>query len=368
MNTKEKIETVIPNEETIGDIKLPFFDPCWFLFPHSNSNTNSTHVSSCGGVIPQQLHQPSDLHFLSELPKKSAQVSQSGFTQASCPVTKAEKVTEPNSRSFEMTRALSSAPLLDDFCSQRADGVENIHSKYTNLKRLLPNTTLMGNLNLNSQHLYEAKGILPIGCSNPWVGTSVAHTMMKSTVAVASKKRIRWTRELHGQFVKAVDHLGGAAKATPKGILKLMKSEGLTISHIKSHLQKYRTSKRTPNFLEGKNSRSNHETVPLFDQQADGGLHISEALHLQMDFQKSLHEHLEFQRNLQIRIEEHAKTLQQMFDQQTRSCNFLKNHNSENTKYTSFFIERPVGGNGDKSEDYFHTTDELNFPLKTGWE
>ncbi|XP_010438418.1 PREDICTED: protein PHOSPHATE STARVATION RESPONSE 1-like isoform X2 [Camelina sativa] len=131
------------------------------------------------------------------------------------------------------------------------------------------------------------------------------------------KARMRWTPELHEAFVEAVNSLGGGERATPKGVLKIMKVEGLTIYHVKSHLQKYRTARYRPEPSEtGSPEKKLTPLEHITSLDLKGGIGITEALRLQMEVQKQLHEQLEIQRNLQLRIEEQGKYLQMMFEKQ----------------------------------------------------
>ncbi|ESQ33102.1 hypothetical protein EUTSA_v10004791mg [Eutrema salsugineum] len=91
--------------------------------------------------------------------------------------------------------------------------------------------------------------------------------------------RLRWTPDLHRCFVNAVDMLGGQHRATPKLVLKMMDVKGLTISHVKSHLQMYRGSKLTL----GKPEESSSSSIRRRQDTEEDYLHDNLSLHTRND-------------------------------------------------------------------------------------
>ncbi|AEE34951.1 Homeodomain-like superfamily protein [Arabidopsis thaliana] len=150
---------------------------------------------------------------------------------------------------------------------------------------------------------------------------------MSLVLSTDAKPRLKWTCDLHHKFIEAVNQLGGPNKATPKGLMKVMEIPGLTLYHLKSHLQKYRLGKSMKfddNKLEVSSASENQEVESKNDSRdlrgcsvteensnpAKEGLQITEALQMQMEVQKKLHEQIEVQRHLQVKIEAQGKYLQ----------------------------------------------------------
>nr|CAD1817418.1 unnamed protein product [Ananas comosus var. bracteatus] len=145
-----------------------------------------------------------------------------------------------------------------------------------------------------------------------------------------AKPRLKWTPELHQRFIEAVNQLGGAEKATPKTVMRLMGIPGLTLYHLKSHLQKYRLSKNLQaqaNIATTKNvigcvaaaDRTPGQSGLIVSNtsatcEAEKTMQISEALQMQIEVQRQLHEQLEVQRHLQLRIEAQGKYLQAVLE------------------------------------------------------
>ncbi|ERM98137.1 hypothetical protein AMTR_s00095p00071020 [Amborella trichopoda] len=127
------------------------------------------------------------------------------------------------------------------------------------------------------------------------IGVSGGSPINKSpTSGGAGKQRLRWTSDLHDRFVDAIAQLGGPDRATPKGVLRVMGVPGLTIYHVKSHLQKYRLAKYLPDSpADGTKDEKKESSDILPNMESAPGAQISEALRMQMEVQKRLHEQLE---------------------------------------------------------------------------
>ncbi|KDP44658.1 hypothetical protein JCGZ_19694 [Jatropha curcas] len=128
------------------------------------------------------------------------------------------------------------------------------------------------------------------------------------------KPRLRWTVELHERFVDAVTQLGGPDKATPKTIMRVMGVKGLTLYHLKSHLQKFRLGKQ-PHKEFNDHSIKDAPALDLQRSAASSSAMMGRSMNeMQMEVQRRLHEQLEVQRHLQLRIEAHGKYMQNMLE------------------------------------------------------
>ncbi|XP_014506890.1 myb family transcription factor PHL8 [Vigna radiata var. radiata] len=151
---------------------------------------------------------------------------------------------------------------------------------------------------------------------------NVQNQNMRLVLSTDAKPRLKWTPELHQRFTEAINQLGGAEKATPKSLMRVMGIPGLTLYHLKSHLQKYRLGKNSPletstdnkqqgfSEIQSSDVRCSREISIRTQNQMNESLKIAEALQMQMEVQRKLYEQIEVQRHLQLRIEAQGKYLQ----------------------------------------------------------
>nr|CAD1839316.1 unnamed protein product [Ananas comosus var. bracteatus] len=151
-------------------------------------------------------------------------------------------------------------------------------------------------------------------------GAGAAHGGPSLVLTADPKPRLRWTADLHERFVDAVAQLGGPEKATPKTIMRTMGVKGLTLFHLKSHLQKYRLGKQSGKEM----TEQSKDAAYLSEAQSSANLsprvatptgqEVKEALRAQMEVQRKLHEQVEVQKHVQIRMEAYKKYIDSLLD------------------------------------------------------
>uniref|UniRef100_A0A1J3E1I1 Myb family transcription factor APL n=1 Tax=Noccaea caerulescens TaxID=107243 RepID=A0A1J3E1I1_NOCCA len=193
------------------------------------------------------------------------------------------------------------------------------------------------------------------------------------------KPRLRWTADLHDRFVDAVAKLGGADKATPKSVLKLMGLKGLTLYHLKSHLQKYRLGQqqqgKKQNRAEQNKENAGSSYVHFsncsqgvisnesrFDShhRQSGNVPFADTLRHQVDAQQRFQEQLEVQKKLQMRMEAQGKYLLTLLEKAQKSMPCGNGAEAEKGQFSDFNLANGKAGlvtdishiNGDSSQGF----------------
>ncbi|XP_022751627.1 myb family transcription factor APL-like isoform X2 [Durio zibethinus] len=163
------------------------------------------------------------------------------------------------------------------------------------------------------------------------------------------KPRLRWTVELHERFVDAVTQLGGPDKATPKTIMRVMGVKGLTLYHLKSHLQKFRLGKQPHKEF---NDHSIKDDLQR-NAASSSGMMARSMNEMQLEVQRRLHEQLEVQRHLQLRIEAQGKYMKSILE---KACQTLASENMATGGY------KGMGNQGVPDMGAMKDFGPLNFP------
>ncbi|KAE8706591.1 Myb family transcription factor APL [Hibiscus syriacus] len=96
--------------------------------------------------------------------------------------------------------------------------------------------------------------------------------------------------------------------------MRVMAVKGLTLYHLKSHLQKFRLGKQPHKELNDQSIKDD-----LQNAGSSSGMMARSMNEMQMEVQRRLHEQLEVQRHLQLRIEAQGKYMQSILEKASQT-------------------------------------------------
>ncbi|RVX03580.1 Myb family transcription factor APL [Vitis vinifera] len=174
-----------------------------------------------------------------------------------------------------------------------------------------------------------------IGCFNTSIIELLSECCLKKYPTMHSHDRplsAQGTLGLSSQQIQnpgSVGPLSFMSEATPKTIMRVMGVKGLTLYHLKSHLQLGKQPHKDFNdqaVKDGEKAASalgNQEMLPprlSNGSQHNENMHFNEALRMQMEVRRRLNEQLEVQRHLQMRIDAQGKYMQTILE---KACQTL---------------------------------------------
>ncbi|KAL6998859.1 Myb transcription factor ipn2 [Sarracenia purpurea var. burkii] len=113
--------------------------------------------------------------------------------------------------------------------------------------------------------------------------------------------------------------------------MRVMGVKGLTLYHLKSHLQKFRLGKQPHKEFSEHSTRDGERALELQRNTASSSGIMGRSMNeMQMEVQRRLHEQLEVQRHLQLRIEAQGKYMQTILE---KACQKLAGENMASGSY-----------------------------------